>query len=126
MLRWFPLMFFVLALSACTIHDERYYTLHPKALAHAMKQCPNASNGEMSCERLEKIARKLNHMAYSLRRDQQGFGKDLIALQEKRYAETIRVRENPAQPQLKEALQKTERRLETRLAVVKWLLSPEG
>lgn len=120
------LMLFVFTCTACSTHDERYYSLHPKALQSAMTQCPEHALGALSCDQLKTIALRINQLAYLLREDQQGYGKKIISLQESRDVQVKQVHDNPNQPELKKALDETLRHLEERLAVVKWLESPEG
>ena len=114
----------LLGLSACSPHDEHYYAVHPKALEKAMLQCPQRAVGALSCEQLKTIAERLNQLAYLLRLDQQTYGKKIIALQEARDLNRLKMQKNPNQPALKQALDNINQQLEEHLAVVKWLGSP--
>lgn len=119
-------MLVVVMCTACSTHDERYYALHPKALQSAMTECPERALGALSCDQLKTIALRINQLAYLLREDQQGYGKKIISLQESRDLQVKHVHDHPNQPELKQTLDETLRHLEERLAVVKWLQSPEG
>lgn len=112
--------------AACAAHDERYYRLHPVALQKAMEACPNKAPKDLSCERLNKIAIHVNELAYQLRSDPQGYGKGILALQELIAKEQASLKENTADPSLSLTLADNQRKLENRLAIVKWLESPES
>jgi hypothetical protein len=85
-----------------------YYLLHHEALQKAMAQCPKFSPKNISCDELKNISLRANALAYELREDPQAFGNKILKLQQD--ASTT---ENKVQ-------------LAERLAIVKWLESPEG
>ncbi len=111
---------------ACSAHDEQYYRLHPVTLQQALKQCPEQQPGNLSCQQLKDIAKKMNVLAYQLRMNPQGFGKQILALQETVAKQKKSLQQNPNQPDVKAVLDKNTQQLKERLAIVKWLESPEG
>jgi hypothetical protein len=110
-------------MASCAAHDERYYSLHPNALQKAITACPQKPSSTVSCEQLKNIASRVNDLAYQLRLNPQGYGKEILALQE-----TIGKQEaNPAEAStLEPSLAENKRDLEEHLAIVKWLESPES
>lgn len=116
----------MLALSACSQHDASYYTAHPKALQHAMLRCPSQSSGDLSCDELKTIALRINQLAYKLRMDQQAYGQEILALQEKQNDYQKKLQETPNEPKLKQALNDINQKIQERLSVVQWLESPRS
>lgn len=101
-------------LVACGKKNENYYWHHPESLQKALNLCPGTQPKEISCEDLQRIARKLNDYSYELRKNPQEFGGEILKLQQK-IGKKSKLNENTAS--LKNELQE-------RLAVVKWLESP--
>ena len=110
-------------MTACVAHDERYYSLHPNALQKAIIACPQKSPSTVSCEQLKNIAAHVNDLAYQLRLNPQGYGKEILMLQE-----TIATQETNATDAstMKRSIAENKRDLEEHLAIVKWLESPES
>ncbi len=113
----------VFLLQACAPHDARYYRLHPAALQKALAAC--AVKSEVVCEEFKNIAEELNGLAYDLRQDPQKFGQKIMVLQITIAAQQEALAQNPNQPDLQRELQQNQQQLTNRLAVVKWLESPE-
>ena len=111
MMRFFLCLLIGFGLSACSVHDERYYASNPKALEVALAKCPAEPPSNITCEQLQAVANKVNQLAYLLRSDQQAYGLSIIHLQQS-------IAEH-------DSLTKREA-LTDRLSVVKWLLSPGG
>jgi hypothetical protein len=107
-------------------HDELYYSGHPNALQHAIEKCPENAPNLVSCEKLSEIASRLNESAYLLRVDPQGYGKKILELQEQIAEQEAALRTSADQPQVKVVLDENKRILQERLAIVKWLESPES
>ncbi|KTD04885.1 secreted endonuclease [Legionella geestiana] len=106
-----------LLLSACKgDRDNQYYAEHPAQLQAAIEGCPNHSPAGTSCEALLPLARNMQELVMELRRNPQQFGQSIQALQNtlSELASTSPARED------------TVRSLNTRLAIVAWLLSPGG
>ena len=122
-------MIFVAAslwISTAIAQDAQYYRLHPHALQQALKACPKQSAVRVSCEQLATIASKLNASADQLRSDPQGYGKKILSLQEDIAQQESRLRTTDLTAALQSSLNENKRTLQERLAIVKWLESPEG
>lgn len=112
--------------TACSPQNERGYASNPKATQKAMANCPaRAPSKQVSCEKLQEIAIRINQLAYKLRLDQQAYGKDILALQEQITAERNNLAKDPKQVALQKSLKQNEQDLQEHLAVVRWLASPE-
>lgn len=113
-----------LLLTACSSDTENKYATHPKALQQAMQQCPEKSPKHVSCQQLSDIATRINQLAYQLQSNQQGYGQDILALQETITTQRSALEKYPEQADLQRNLKQNERQLQERLAVVRWLASP--
>ncbi|WP_165481087.1 hypothetical protein [Legionella impletisoli] len=111
---------------ACSAHDKHYFATHPHALQQALNKCPEDSPNLVSCRELETMANRINEYALDLRSNPQGFGKEILALQEEIAQQESILRQSQNHSDLKQALQMNKSDLEQRLAVVRWLESPEG
>ena len=110
-------------MTACVAHDERYYSLHPNALQKAITACPQKSPSTVSCEQLKNIAAHVNDLAYQLRLNPQGYGKEILTLQETIAKQETNITDAST---VKHSLAENKRDLEEHLAIVKWLESPES
>ena len=115
----------LISLTACSPQSEKNYASNPKALQTAIKQCPEKSPKKVSCEQLSEVASRINQLAYKLRADQQAYGKEILALQETITTQRSTLQENPKLASLQKDLRQNEQQLQERLAVVRWLASPE-
>ncbi|ASQ45650.1 hypothetical protein [Legionella clemsonensis] len=115
-----------LFLTACAVHEESYYRRNPQALQQAIKDCPNKKPQQMSCEQLTILAEGINQLAYQLQANPQAFGKKILALQETLAKQQAELKANPSQSSLKISIEKNEKELAERLAIVRWLESPES
>lgn len=100
----------------CTVSyadDTLFYKLNPRKLEKAIASCQDVQSSR--CIKLKEIALRINDLAYELRLDPQAFGQKILLLQE-----TI------ANPESSTVLVQTKDELQERLAVVKWLESPES
>ncbi|WED44053.1 hypothetical protein [Legionella cardiaca] len=124
--KYLLLIFASMTLTACTVQDENYYRRNPKALQQAVKNCPNQKPSRLSCEQLAIVAESVNELAYQLQMSPQAFGKEILQLQETLAKQQVELENNPNQPELKSLIEKTKQNLAERLAIVKWLESPES
>lgn len=115
-----------MVLTACTTKDEYYYQTHPQALQEAIKNCPQKPAAHVSCEQLNQVASSINELAYELQVSPQGFGKKILALQNKLAKQQSALHKNPKRSKLIRLTKKSEQRLAEYLAVVRWLESPES
>jgi|GEM_PF-1407338 len=113
-------------LTACTTHDEQYYRTNPPALQQAIKDCSEQSSGQLTCDQLKAIAADVSQLAYELQINPQAFGKKIISLQNQMVAIQAQLKQNPNQTELTQSLHTVEQELKDRLAIVKWLESPQG
>lgn len=116
----------VIFLVACTTKDEQYYRVNPKELQSALKQCPSQQPPQVSCEQLKVIASQVNELAYSLQVSPQGFGNKIIALQVQLAQQRANLEKNPDKSDLRQSIASIQEELTNRLAIVKWLESPES
>lgn len=126
MIRRILLVIMTFWIVACSAHDEHYYSQNPNALQEALKNCEMQPTKALNCDQLREIALRMNELAFQLRGDPQGYGKQILALQQKVADQEIDLEKNSNQPDIKEQLSQNKKQLRERLAVVKWLESPES
>ena len=110
--------------SACTAHDEHYYSLHPSQLQKALTVCSKHSSSDLTCAQLKEIALHINKLAYELRLNPQEFGKQILSLQENIAQQESTLKKGSPSPELDSLLIENKQNLKQRLAIVKWLESP--
>jgi len=115
-----------LCLVACGVQDEHYYRTHPQALQQALKFCPGVQPSGLSCAAPMPIAASVNELAYQLQYSPQHFGQQIIALQEKLAQQEAVFAKDSNQAELKLAIEKNKQNLAERMAIVRWLESPES
>ncbi|MCE3043949.1 hypothetical protein [Legionella sp. 16cNR16C] len=116
----------VLLSTSCSARDENYYRLNPEKVEQALKNCPAASPGKISCNELKALSARQNQLAYELQLSPQGFGQRILSLQMKLAGQKLELKENANQTELREIIDQNERQLAEYLAIVKWLESPES
>lgn len=126
MVKYFLLSLMVMTTAACSAHDEDYYRTHPHELEKALKNCSLQPSETMSCGQLKLIANDVNELAYSLQVNPQGFGSKIISLQNQLAVKQAELARNPKQTELNESILSLQKELNNRLAIVKWLESPES
>lgn len=110
---------------ACSAQDEHYYRVNPQALQEAIKNCPEKSPKGVSCDELKDTALRMNKLALQLRMDPQDFGKQILALQEEIAKQESELASKNASIKANGLKEKKED-LKERIAIVKWLESPES
>ena len=126
MIKYILLLVASLWVAACAAHDERFYSLHPKALQQAIEKCPQQQPRDISCEQLKNIASRVNESAYQLRVNPQEYGQKILTLQEMIGKQEAALQKEANQPEIQSSLVENKRQLQDRLAIVKWLESPES
>ena len=126
MIKYILLLVASLWVAACAAHDERFYSLHPKALQQAIEKCPQHQPRDISCEQLKNIASRVNESAYQLRVNPQEYGQKILTLQEMIGKQEAALQKEANQPEIQSSLVENKRQLQDRLAIVKWLESPES
>lgn len=104
--------FLLLMVSGCKPHDQAYYKTHPRDLFQVLPLCTSSTG---ACQNLKKMAQSFQKLALSLERDPRAFGQQIIGLETRCSSSMLSLKEKS---RCREALQR-------RLAVVKWLESPE-
>jgi hypothetical protein len=123
---WFWICVISTVLVACSTQDENYYRLNPQALQQAIKGCPNKQTGGINCEQLIAVASSVNKLAYQLQINPQEFGKQILFLQQNLAKQRSALHINSDQPELRKIVAESQQQLVERLAIVKWLESPES
>ncbi len=119
----------VFLLTACQKHDLHFYRLHPRDLQEAMNECPSQIKVDPSCEQLGKIAVDINQLVSELQQNPQDFGGNIITLQT--HLVTMQTQYNKLSDldkkstPLDKSINDLKEKLAMRLAIVKWLESPE-
>lgn len=115
-----------LILSSCSApKDEQYYRDNPRELQYLAKACPAQNTSNLTCEQLTKLALDMNKLAFELQMEPQHFGHKILNLQNSIYLEQKSLAAVPNSA-MQDALVKKQEELKQRLAIVKWLESPEG
>ncbi|WP_019217151.1 hypothetical protein [Legionella tunisiensis] len=115
-----------IALGACSTRNEQYYRLNPQALQQAIKECPNKRPAQISCEQLAAINSSVYELVYQIQINPQEFGKQILSIQQDLAKQRHMLEKNPNQPELRKTIEGNEQRLAERLAIVRWLESPES
>lgn len=126
MIKYLLLLITVFGLSSCTEKDAQYYRYHPKELEQVMKNCPDKAPKQVSCQQLEEIAIHLNSLGRQLQYNPQEFGGAIIKLQETIAQQKAELLKESQNKELQEDLNKNQSDLAQRMAVVRWLESPES
>jgi hypothetical protein len=126
MIKYLFIVPMLMILVACSTQDEFYFRTNPKQLQKAVNACPEIQPSQLSCQKLADIAEDLSKLAYQLQVNPQGFGKNILALEETLAKQKAALQTDPNQPKLKTMIKKNEKQLAEYLAIVKWLESPES
>jgi hypothetical protein len=111
-----------LLIVGCSAEDEHYYRVHPQILQKELKACPNAHPANITCTELKNIAKDINTLAYELQMNPQEFGSKILNLQ-------LALETTPTQAtssSKSHSINEMRQELDMRLAIVKWLESPEN
>lgn len=104
--------------------DVSYYRVHPVELQLVLKACSDSPKLDEKCNDLQIIAQQLNAQAYELQSNPQQFGQTILHLQEMIAKATIELENTPSKSEIRTFLEENTAQLQQRLAVVKWLESP--
>lgn len=127
MIRYIILMAIpLLANSFSVMHNEAFYRLHPGELQKAIEYCPAQHPKGISCEQLAHCARRANELISELHASPQGFGHNILALQEDMDKLRSSLKASADQIEIQTSIDKNKEQLNERLAIVKWLESPRG
>ncbi|MFY7697447.1 MAG: hypothetical protein ACOVQX_01280 [Legionella sp.] len=112
--------------SVSLAHNQNYYRLHPHILQEAIKQCPENIDNDTSCLQLRQVALHVNSLVDELRSGPQYFGKKILDLQQLIAKQEMVLQLEGHQTVTSLELAKNRQQLAERLAIVKWLESPES
>lgn len=124
--KWGILLSALLVLTACTEKNAQYYKRHPKELSQALNRCDSEKKPQTNCQQLEEIAAQLHQLAFQLQQNPQGFGIDILKLQDTISKQQAELQVHPSNPKLQSDILQNQQQLADLLNVVKWLESPEG
>ena len=124
-MRYFVLVCVSFLLVACGSEDAQYYRLHPQLLQTALKNCPQTSPRQISCDELVKIADEVNQLAYQLQRDPQDFGNIILSAQAKLAKLEADAVNDTTQSDLRAQIVQGKQKIAEYMAIVRWLESPE-
>ena len=124
--KWGILLSVALVLTACTEKNAQYYKRHPKELNQALNHCEHGKIQQSTCQQLEEIASQLHQLAFQLQQNPQGFGIDILKLQDTISKQQTELQAHPSNPKLQSDILQNQQQLADLLNVVKWLESPEG
>lgn len=123
--QWLAIPIAMIIATMSMAFEEHYYKENPKALQKAMGQCPEKQPAGIPCERLKVIAQQVNDSVHELQIDPQKYGQRILALQELIAKQSISLKQDSNQSELRASLNENIQKLNERLAIVKWLESPE-
>ena len=116
----------VCLLTACVKQDAHYYWQHPDKLQAVLSDCPSKHPQDIDCDTLSSIQQSMFTLARELQKNPQDFGKSIIVLQEKISTIKSQLKNKPNDESLGKTLIESQKELDQRMAVVRWLESPRG
>ena len=126
MVKFLILCFLSILLGACQKFDEHYFRSNPQVLQKVLKDCSQREMVQVDCSKIEQIAHDVNSLAYDLQINPQAFGIKILLLQNELAKQQAELCKKPGQEKIKERIKDLQQQLTLRLALVKWLESPEG
>lgn len=106
-------------LTSCSEKPSTYYWQHPQALRHALIQCQQSRNSPV-CEKLFQIGYSMNILGQELQANPQAYGNTLLNLQMELGKKMAKKQQSTST-----SLESIKQEIQQRLAVIKWLESPE-
>lgn len=106
-------------LVGCSERSSSYYWQHPQVLHDALIKCQQNRNTAI-CDKISQIGYSMNILGQELQANPEEYGKTLLNLQ-------MQLAEKSAQDTHTndQSLQSLQQEIQQRLAVIKWLESPE-
>jgi hypothetical protein len=119
----FSLFFFVLSVTFAA--DIDYSKLSPLKIEQDLANCPDrAPNINLSCEELKTFASRINDFAIQMQVDRQGYGKAILASQEKLAKQQELLAKNTNNEELNMEIASSQQEINERLLLIRWLESP--
>jgi flagellar motor component MotA len=125
MIKLFVVIVAMIGISPCVAH-ENYYKENPKALQKVLQECSQNNPKGIDCDQLRVVANQISESVHELQIDPQGYGQRILALQELIAKQTSALQDGAAESELQTSLKENIQQLQERLAIVKWLESPES
>jgi hypothetical protein len=123
--KYFIVVLIAIGLTSCNGGRGQHYLSNVNALQKALENCPQKSPPGLSCDKVKKIAIRMNDLVYELQSNPQTFGNKILTLQQGITNERIALKQDSNNDELKRSLQKDRQQLADSLTVVKWLESPQ-
>lgn len=124
MIRFF-LFLFVLSSGTCFAKAINYSQLTPQIIENDLANCPQKSPKlNVTCSDLKQIAERINDLAIQLQVDRQGYGKAILAAEEKLALQQELLAKNQGDSKIVAEIDLNQQEINERLAIVKWLESP--
>lgn len=112
-------------LTGCSEKPSSYYWKHPQVLRDALSQCQQ-NRESPTCKKLSSIGYSMNTLGQELQANPQAYGKTILNLQMELAKERAKKQHaGEVSDQSTDTLEPIEQEIEQRLAVIKWLESPE-
>lgn len=99
-----------------------YYLANPQLVERELAACPATQPTDISCDALKQIAIKIDSLIYELHSDRLAYGQNILSLQEIIAKQRVLQSHNEESSNLNENINN----LNARLAVIRWLESPES
>lgn len=125
----FFLLWFVIATSFAadirSLQSIDYSKLSPLAIEQDLANCPNQSpHINLSCDELKIFAARINDFAIQMQVDRQGYGKAILASQERLAEQKQLLAKNQNNKQLNMEMASNLQEINERLLLIRWLESP--
>lgn len=120
------IIFLLLFLSGLIFASQIDYTkLTPTIVEKDLANCPeNKPHVDFSCVELQSFAKRINDFAMQLQTDRLGYGRAILASQEKLAKQEELLAKNKYDRQLSQEIAANKQEINERLLIVKWLESP--
>ncbi len=120
------IIFLVFLVSTATFASQVDYSkLSPVMIERDLANCPKqAPHINFTCVELKTFAERINDFAIQLQIDRQGYGKAILASQEKLAKQKELLAKNKDDKQLSQEIAANQQEINERLLLIKWLESP--
>ena len=99
--------------------------LNPIKIEQDLANCPQkAPQSNLSCDELKTFAERINDYAIQLQVDRQGYGKAILAAQEKLATQQELLAKNKQDKELSKEVAANQQEINERLLLIRWLESP--
>lgn len=120
----------IFVLCICSVSfaaDVDYSKLNPVKIEQDLASCPDKiPQTKLSCAELKKLAVRINDLAIQLQIDRQGYGKAILASQEKLAKQQELFEKKQNDKKLSQEIAANKQEITERLLLIKWLESPRS